>query len=126
MCPVRGETKAVSFHTDKHMHRTHTHTHAKHAVCYKITHLSLSFNSFLAFRSPPDDCFPGLGVAPAAPAVPAPAAAPLALAPPSTGSCWPCCKNRIKGAKKCKYKSRGMCTSQLRFQSDRDDVCCKM
>lgn len=104
VCPVRGETKVVPFLTDKQMHKTLTHSH-RHAVCYKITHLSLSFDSFLALRSPLEDCFPGLGVDPAAAAIPVPAAAPPAAAPPlsasslSEGSCWPCCTNRTEGQK---------------------------
>lgn len=108
MCPVHGETNAAPVLTDKQMHKTLTHAYAhsrRHAVCYKITHLSLSFDSFLAFRSPLEDCFPGLGVAPAAAAaaVTAPAAAapaptpPLSASSPSTGSCWPCCTNTPEG-----------------------------
>lgn len=82
----------------------HAHSH-RHALCYKITHLSLSFDSFLALRSPLEDCFPGLGVAPAAAAIPAPAATPPAPAPPlsasspSAGSCCRCCTNRTTGQK---------------------------
>ena len=82
----------------------HAHSH-RHALCYKITHLSLSFDSFLALRSPLEDCFPGLGVAPAAAAIPAPAAAPPAPAPPlsasspSASSCCRCCTDRTTGQK---------------------------
>ena len=94
----------------------HSHSH-RHAVCYKITHLSLSFDSFLALRSPLEDCFPGLGVAPAAAAaaVPAPAAAPPAPAPPrsasspSAGSCWPCCTDRTEGQTVLIYRYRTTC-----------------
>lgn len=102
--PWRNNSRPPFSQISKCTKHSHARSH-RHAVCYKIRHLSLSFDSFLALRSPLEDCFPGLGVAPAAVAIPVPAAPPPAAAPPlfasslSEGSCWPCCTNRAEGQK---------------------------
>lgn len=96
--PQEKQMLSPSSQASKCTKHSHVHSH-RHAVCYKRTHLSLSFASFLDLL---EDCFPGLGVAvAAAAAVPAPAAArpapaPLSASSPSPGSCWPCCTDGLE------------------------------